>query len=62
LIFEQKIKVFSTNDASLTVCLHGEECKYIYITLHKTQVQVDQRPQHKIGYTEPNRRESGKYP
>ena len=30
------------------------------ITLHKTQVQVDQRPQHKSRYTEPDRRESGK--
>lgn len=28
------------------------------ITLHKTQVQVDNRLQHKIRYTEPNGRES----
>ena len=30
------------------------------ISLHKTQVQVDQRPQHKSSYSEPDRRESGK--
>ena len=29
--------------------------------MHKTQVQMDQRPQHKASYTEPYRRESGKY-
>ena len=28
----------------------------IFITLHKVQVQVDQRPQHKTRYTESNRR------
>ena len=33
----------------------------IFIILHKTQVQVDQRPQHKTRYTEPDRRESGEY-
>ena len=30
------------------------------IALHKAQVQVDQRPQYKSSYTEPDRRESGK--
>ena len=29
--------------------------------MHKTQVQMDQRPQHKTSDTEPYRRESGKY-
>lgn len=31
----------------------------ILITLHKTQVSVEQRPQHKTVCTEPDRRESG---
>jgi hypothetical protein len=31
----------------------------ISIALHKTQVQVDQRPQHKTRYTKSDRRESG---
>ena len=31
------------------------------ITMHKTQIQMDQRPQHKASHTEPHRRESGKY-
>ena len=35
----------------------------ISIVLHKTQVQIDQRPQHIISsHAEPNRRESHKYP
>jgi hypothetical protein len=34
----------------------------IFVTLHKAQVQVDQEPQHKTGYSESNRRESGKEP
>jgi hypothetical protein len=29
----------------------------ISIILHKTQVSVDQRPQHKTGYTNPDRRD-----
>ena len=33
--------------------------RYIIITLHKTQVQVDHRPQHKTRYTKSNRKESG---
>ena len=32
----------------------------ISITMHKIQVLMDQRPQHKVSYTEPHRR-SGKY-
>ena len=31
----------------------------ILITLHKSQVQMYQRPQHKSRYSEPDRRESG---
>ena len=38
------------------------ENKSIFITLHKAQVQVAQEPQHKIRYTESNRRESEKEP
>jgi hypothetical protein len=54
-----------TNDAGLTGCQHQKKKKKkkgdesISITLHKTQVQVDYRPQHKTRYTEPNRKESG---
>ena len=36
--------------------------RYIFTPMQKTQVQVDQRPQHKSSYTEPDRREGGKYP
>jgi hypothetical protein len=38
------------------------ENRYIFVTLHKTQVQVDQGPQHKTRHTKSNRRESGKEP
>jgi hypothetical protein len=31
----------------------------VYTILHKTQVQVDQKPQHKTGYTTSNKIESG---
>ena len=30
--------------------------------MHKTQVQMDERPQYKSNHTEPDRGESGKYP
>ena len=50
--YNGKMKASSTNGAGLTGGLHVEECKYIHIiTLHKTQVHVDQRPQHKPRYT-----------
>ena len=42
--------------------IEGQEIKFIFVTLHKAQVQVDQGPQHKTRYTESNRRESGKEP
>jgi hypothetical protein len=32
------------------------------ITLHKTQVQVDQEPQHKTRHSKSNREESGEEP
>lgn len=48
----------STNDSHHTVELHIELCKYIHIImLHKTQLQMDQRPHHKVRYTGPERRE-----
>ena len=56
----EKKEASSTNGAGLTECLHVEESTFI--TLHKTQVQVDQWPQHKIGYIKSNRRESGELP
>lgn len=36
-------------------------CRRMQIDLHKTQVQVDQLPQYKTGYTKSNRREIGDY-
>ena len=49
--------------ADLTGNLYVEKQKQIlFITLHKTQFQVDQGLQHKTRYTESNRRESGKEP
>jgi len=38
------------------------ENRFIFITLNKAQVHVDQGPQHKTRDTESNRRESGKEP
>ena len=56
----KKKKTSSTNGASLTGCLHVEECKQIHnYHPHKTQVQVYHRPQHKTRYTKSNRKESG---
>ena len=43
----------------LDVCMRKIANRSILIILHKTQVQVDQRPQHKTGYSKTNRRESG---
>lgn len=54
-------KASSTNGAGQTGWLYVEEnpSRSIIITLHKSQRQMDQRPQHKIRYTEPDRREIG---
>ena len=38
------------------------ENRPLFVTLYKTQVYVDQGPQHKTRYTEFYRRESGKEP
>ena len=56
-------KKSSTNAAGLTRCQHVEECKKMHINHPaQTQVQVDQRPQHKTGHAKSNRRESGELP
>ena len=50
----------SENGAGLTGCIHVEERKWIiHITLHETQAQVDQVPQHKTGYIKSHRKVSG---
>jgi hypothetical protein len=46
----------------LDVCMKKNARKYLIITLHKNQGETDQIPQHKTGYTESNRRQSGKEP
>lgn len=52
----------STNGVGLTGFLHIKACKQTCIYHNRTQVQVDQRPQHKTGHTKSNRRESGELP
>ena len=42
--------------------MQKDEHTYIFVTLHKAQLQVDQGPQHKTRYTESNIRESRKDP
>lgn len=43
--------------------LYIEECKYIHNNHSaKTQLQMDQRPQHQTRYSEPDRKESGEWP
>jgi hypothetical protein len=62
-IHNGKKKASSIKSAGLTGCLYVEKWnRPIFVTLHKAQVQVNQGPQHKIRYTESNRRESGKEP
>ena len=60
----EKKKASSTNGVGPTGCWHIERIqkRFIYITLYKIQVQVDQRLQHKTRYTKPSRRESGEQP
>jgi hypothetical protein len=49
-----------TNVAGLTGCLHMKNANTpIYISLNKTQVQVDQSPQHKTGHSKSSKKESG---
>ena len=55
---EKKI-ASSTNGAGLTGCHQVKNAnRYIFITLHKTQVQKDQRSQQKTKHSEPTERES----
>jgi hypothetical protein len=64
LIFYKEAKTIQwktaslTNGAGLTGCLHAN--RSIFVTLHKTQVQMDLRVQRETGYTKSHRRESGK--
>ena len=46
----------------LAVCMQKNKNRYIFVILHKAQVQVNQGPQYKTRYTESNRRENGKDP
>ena len=41
----------------LDVCMWKNANAFLFMTLHKTQVQVDQRPQCKTRYTKSNRTE-----
>ena len=45
----------------LGICMQKTANSAILITLHKTQVHMDQRLQHKTRYTEPDRGESEGY-
>jgi hypothetical protein len=54
--YSGKREASSTNGAGLNDSLHVEEWKLII--LHKTQVQVDQRYQHKTRYIKSNRGEN----
>ena len=58
-----KKKAYLTNGAGKLYInkQKNEENRAISIIMHKTQVQMNQRPQHKTNYTESHRRESGKY-
>ena len=51
-------KASSTNGAGITGCQPVEN-ENRSITMHKTQVKMDWRPQYKSDYTEPDRGESG---
>lgn len=46
----------------LEVCMSNNVNRSISFTIHKTQVQVDQKPHQKTTYTEPDRRERGEDP
>jgi hypothetical protein len=47
---------------SYYIGLQKNENEPTFITLHNTQIQVDQRLQHKTRHTEPVRRESREWP
>ena len=55
------MKATSINDPGVTGSLYVEkENRYIFVTMHKPQVQVDQAPPHKTKHTVSNRKESEK--
>ena len=55
------MKATSINDPGVTGSLYVEkENRYIFVTMHKPQVQVGQAPPHKTKHTESNRKESEK--
>jgi hypothetical protein len=56
----EKKKASSTNGAGLTACRRIQINSYL--SFEKTQVQVDQRPQHKAGSSKSDIRESGELP
>lgn len=45
--------------AKLDGFMKKNSSRSVFITLNKTEIQVDQRPQHKARCTEPGRIESG---
>ena len=56
-IHTEKKKVSSINDAGQTGCpRENNDNRHILFTLHITQVQIDERPQHKTRKTELDRR------
>jgi hypothetical protein len=55
VIHSENKKASSSNDIEQISCMNVEEWNLIILTtLPKTQVQLDQRPQHKTRYTECN--------
>ena len=56
------MKASLTNGARLTGCyMQKNENRSIFITMHKTQFQAEQGPQHKLRYTKSHKRKSRKY-
>ena len=52
------MKAYLTNGAAITGYQHKNKNRSVSITMNRTQVQMDQRPQHKANHTEPHRGES----
>ena len=68
LIFDKEAKIiqwkkgrhFQQLLAQLDVYMKKNANRFISISMHKSQVQMDQKPLHKFNHTEPHRKESGK--
>ena len=59
--YNGKNKTSSVNGVDITEGWHVENAdKSLFVAIYKTLVQVDERPQHRFRYTEPDRRESWK--